>query len=376
MREDLKDAKILIVDDHKPNIILLKEVLRSLGYECVLSTLDPREVKTLLFSFQPDILLLDLNMPYLSGYDILEQIQGTPELNSRFMPVLVLTSDDAPQAKKRSLSEGASDFLAKPFQIAEVGLRIKNLLTTAFLMSQLKDHNAILEDKVLERTRQLSEKNHELTVAKNKAEESDRRYRLLFNANKDSITLFYIDLDGLPSRFVNFNYAGAEILGYSRDELYELTVYDLECDLTPVKLLTRHKKLMANGMINFEATMRTKNGNHRYMEIKAVLIEIGGENTVMQIARDITERVEYIEAIQKQNKALREIAWTQSHIVRAPLARMMGALSLINDIGPDAIKDEDIVKIILQSGKDLDDIIRDISRKTQVTDLFDDNTPV
>lgn len=367
----MKDAKILIVDDQKSNVILLKDVLTILGYLSVDTITDSRQVMPYIISNKPDLLLLDLNMPYLSGYDIMEQIKTHKELQDSFMPILVLTADATNEAKERSLSEGASDFLTKPFELVEVGLRIKNLLTIAYLMSQLKNQNELLEEKVLERTKEISEKNYELTLAKNKAEESDRRYRLLFNANRDSITLFYIDHGGIPSRFINFNYAGAEILGYSRDELYLMSIFDLECDLTQEKLDARHNKLQSDGVVNFEATMITKDGRYRYMEIKAVLIDMGGRKTVMHIARDITERMEYIEAIQNQNKVLRDIAWTQSHVVRSPLARIMGVIPLINDKGADALSDEDVVKIIVDSANELDTVIKDISEKAYLANVFD-----
>ena len=123
----LKKANILIVDDQEANIDVLESFLEMQGYFNVKGTSDPRNVLPLLKSFNPNLLLLDLSMPYLSGFEILEQIKNElPE--NKFLPIIVLTADITKEAKLRSLAGGASDFLTKPFDLMEVGLRIRNLL--------------------------------------------------------------------------------------------------------------------------------------------------------------------------------------------------------------------------------------------------------
>ena len=102
------------------------------------------------------------------------------------------------------------------------------------------------------------------------------------------------------------------------------------------------------------------------MEVKANVFELEGKKAVLNIYRDITDRIKFIEAILKQNRAFKEIAWIQSHVVRAPLARMMGVIHLINDMELEN-KDEELVKflkMILDSAFELDQIIREISEKT------------
>jgi len=162
----LKKAKILIVDDKQENIDVLEGLLENLGYTNIKSTNDPRQVVGLFESFQPDLILLDLMMPYLNGFQVMEQLNLLIPKNT-YLPVLVLTASSSDKDKKQALAKGAKDFVTKPFDFTEVALRIKNLLETRFLHMQLNNQNQILEQKVKERTA-------ELEIAKEKAEESDR----------------------------------------------------------------------------------------------------------------------------------------------------------------------------------------------------------
>lgn len=169
----LKEANILIVDDQEANIDVLEGFLEMQGYLNIKSTTDPRNVIPLLTSFSPDLILLDLSMPYLSGFEVMEQLKTELPANA-FLPIIVLTADITRESKQRSLSLGANDFLTKPFDLIEVGLRIKNLLYTCYLHQQLQLQNQILEEKVKERTRELEQQNVELVIAKEKAEASDK----------------------------------------------------------------------------------------------------------------------------------------------------------------------------------------------------------
>lgn len=169
----LKNANILVVDDQEANLDVLEGFLDMQGYNSIKTTQDPREVIQLFGSFEPDLILLDLSMPYLTGFEVMEQIKSIVSPNT-YLPILVLTADVSTESKQRALSGGASDFLTKPFDLVEVGLRIRNLLFISFLQQQLHSQNQMLEEKVKERTKELESKNAELTLAKEKAEASDR----------------------------------------------------------------------------------------------------------------------------------------------------------------------------------------------------------
>jgi CheY-like chemotaxis protein len=228
MKEDLKDAKILIVDDTLANIEVLENLLMMKGFTNVKSLSDSTQAINTINSFKPELILLDLMMPQVSGFDIMEELKKDPSAFP-LMRILVLTADITPESKKKALSGGASDFLTKPFDLTEVDLRIRNLLYTVFLLSQLTNQNSILEEKVKERTIEL-EKN--------------------------------------------------------------------------------------------------------------------------------------LAAIELQNKALREISWIQSHVVRAPLARMMGAISLLEIKDDAGVTQEEIMDIVITSANEIDKTVREISAKS------------
>jgi len=171
---DLKNAKILIVDDMEANVDVLEGFLEMQGYTNIKTTTDPRLAVSISKSFAPDLVLLDLMMPHLSGFEVMEQLKQLNAVKNSYLPILVLTADITTESKQRALTNGASDFLTKPFDLIEVGLRIKNLLFTCYLMQQAESQNKILEDKVEERTKELHATNMSLMLAKEKAEASDR----------------------------------------------------------------------------------------------------------------------------------------------------------------------------------------------------------
>lgn len=153
---DHKSARILIVDDEPVNIRLLERTLTQVGYHQIEGTTDPRRALELYNEFDPDLILLDILMPYLDGFAVMErlQLQIPP---GAYLPILVLTADINNETKQRALAAGAKDFLTKPFDRSEVLLRIANLLETRFLYAQLQGQNQMLEEKVSERTRALQE---------------------------------------------------------------------------------------------------------------------------------------------------------------------------------------------------------------------------
>jgi putative two-component system response regulator len=148
-------ARILVIDDQEPNVRALRRILATAGYDNVTSTSDGRDVTTIFERLQPDLILLDLLMPRMSGLEVLEQLRVLvpPE---GFVPVLVLTGDVSARARQQALELGAKDFLTKPFDVTEVLLRIRNLLETRHLHVRLQEENASLERRVEERTCELT----------------------------------------------------------------------------------------------------------------------------------------------------------------------------------------------------------------------------
>jgi len=158
------NSRILIVDDKVSNVAMLEDILEDSGYLNLKSTTDSREVVSLYKSFQPDIILLDLMMPFLSGYEVLQALKLQIPADT-FMPILVLTADITTEAKLKALSCGAKDFLSKPFDVYEVRLRIKSLLETRYYYQKLQGNNLELEEKVSARTSELEKANQQLEFA-------------------------------------------------------------------------------------------------------------------------------------------------------------------------------------------------------------------
>ncbi len=140
-QDPFEHAGFLIVDDEAANIGVLRRMLQQWDAINVVSTTDPFETLTLFHAFQPDLMLLDLMMPGLDGFGVMEQLQ--PLLGpDGFLPILVLTADTAGQTKRRALGLGAADFLTKPFDAIELSLRLHNLLERRFLR-RLQNQNQV-----------------------------------------------------------------------------------------------------------------------------------------------------------------------------------------------------------------------------------------
>jgi putative two-component system response regulator len=148
-----RNARILIVDDEPVNVDLLRRLLERAGFSRIESTNDSRQALDLYVKFRPDLILLDLHMPYRDGLEVMDELNQIAEAS--YLPILMLTGDDTPEAKREALSRGAKDFLNKPFHSDEVLLRIGTLLETRFLYLQIQSQNQILEAKVRDRTREL-----------------------------------------------------------------------------------------------------------------------------------------------------------------------------------------------------------------------------
>ena len=151
---DLTGLKILVVDDEPANVALLRYILTAAGYTRLCCVMDARQAMPAFSEFAPDLILLDLMMPFVSGFEIMEQIRAiTPAADA--LPILVLTADVNTESKHRALLAGASDFLTKPFDQVEALLRIRHLLQLRSQHQQLAQHNDHLEDTVRERTGEL-----------------------------------------------------------------------------------------------------------------------------------------------------------------------------------------------------------------------------
>ncbi|MBG6219638.1 MULTISPECIES: EAL domain-containing protein [unclassified Janthinobacterium] len=193
---DIYAAKILIVDDHEVNVRLLEHLLGSGGYTAITSTLDARTVVGLHQRHQFDLIILDLVMPAMSGYAVMDALRPL-ELEG-YLPVLVIAAD--PEAKLAALEAGARDFISKPFDALEVLTRIRNMLEVRLLHRAAHHYNTLLERTVGQRTAEL------------------QRFRGAMDATSDAIFL----VDVLCMTLVDVNDGACRLLGYARGELLAL----------------------------------------------------------------------------------------------------------------------------------------------------------
>ncbi len=154
-------SKILIVGDEPGNVLPLEQMLIQEGYEYLHSASDSTQFLGLFAEIHPDLVLLDLNMPRMDGFEVMKQLKAIDPKS--LVPILVLTALKDEETKLRALRSGAKDFLSKPFDLTEASLRIKNLLEMRLLHQKVQMHNQILEEQVQIRTAELERSAEELT---------------------------------------------------------------------------------------------------------------------------------------------------------------------------------------------------------------------
>ena len=150
---EILNASILIVDDQEANVMLLEQMLRNGGYSNITTTQNPVEVLGLHQQHRYDLILLDLQMPVMDGFEVLEVLKTVEP--GGYLPVLVITAQ--PGHKLQALKAGAKDFVSKPFDLIEVQTRIHNMLEVRLLYRRLNNYNKQLEQTVAERTAELKE---------------------------------------------------------------------------------------------------------------------------------------------------------------------------------------------------------------------------
>ena len=193
---EILNASILIVDDQETNVTLLRQLLSEGGYTRIASTMNPQEVCALHRDNCYDLILLDLQMPGMDGFQVMEALKTNDA--DDYLPVLVITAQ--PGHKLRALLAGAKDFISKPFDLVEVKTRIRNMLEVRLLYKKINNYNQILEERVRERTAELRE--------------SEARYRSLTELASD----WYWEQDE-TGKFTKVSGPVLEMLGIQVDSL-------------------------------------------------------------------------------------------------------------------------------------------------------------
>ncbi|MDP3671446.1 MAG: EAL domain-containing protein [Telluria sp.] len=264
-RENILQARILVVDDVEANVRLLEYLLTSTGYRNVSSSMDPRQVAGLHRANRYDLIVLDLHMPGMNGFEVMEALK--PLETEAYLPVLVVTAE--PDKKLAALEAGARDFVGKPFDPVEVLTRIRNMLEVRLLHRESKQHEELLERTVRERTAEL------------------QRFRSAMDATADAI--FLIDAGSMA--LLDVNDGACRMLGYQREELLRMdpavfglaTRAQLERQADPARDVEREPDLVG-------AELARPGMQAVPVEIYWQVRMVGATRMLIAVARDISER--------------------------------------------------------------------------------------
>jgi PAS domain S-box-containing protein len=202
-------------------------------------------------------------------------------------------------------------------------------------------------------------------------EASEKRYSDLFHLSPQPMYLF--DTDTL--KFLDVNNAAISQYGYSREEFLSMTIEDIKSPEDKMRLAEEMAFAKRNAIDIYRSSFihLTKNGKAIQVELHSNLIPFKDHSARLVLASNITERMEYLKALEVQNKKLTEIAWAQSHVVRAPLARIMALIDMIKNYPELTEENQELLGYVFTSAVELDDVIREISRKAEAVTLEDPN---
>lgn len=334
MRKDPYPYQILVVEDNPGDTLLVTEYLEEtiLAPEVTEATSYKEAKAALLDHSKPfDIVLLDLTLPDKEGESLLTEMVPI----ARNAPIIILTGYSDANFAVKSLSLGASDYL------------LKDNLNPTILYKSLR--------YTLERNK---------TLLHLKA--SEQRYSDLFHLSPQPMWVY--DLETL--RFLDVNQAAIQQYGYSRDEFLSMTIKDIRPkeDIPKLERLVDESKQHESHAFQGEFRHLRKNGDLIYVDIRSNIMQYQGRKAEIVLAHDTTDRIRHMEAIEQQNAKLREIAWTQSHIMRAPVARILGLAALLDPQTSEQDQQE-IVQHLLSSTNELDELIREIVKKAESMDI-------
>lgn len=328
-----KGLKILLIEDNPGDQILVSEYLEEEFSKLKLDIANNFKEAEKFISDNPKafykIILLDLSLPDINKNELLKKIFKLAP-NS---PIIILTGQDDIHIAIEALTLGCTDYLLKDELNST---RLRKSITYAFERKHI--------DKQLE-----------LSV---------KRYQQLFQLNPQPTWVINIH----TGEFLEINNSALDKYGYSKTEFLEMKIHDIDTDYNKKSLLMH---LMQTELLKNENLHEHKLNNGRKIQVKLYgnPIEYQGIDAMLLMAIDLTETESYINQIEAQNQQLKEIAWEQSHLVRAPLTRLMGIIHLLEEKYEKHINEIDeecsfLLKNALSSSHEIDDIIRSIVKKT------------
>jgi len=323
---------ILIIEDNLGDFTLVEDFLFERFISPVITHAKTYKEASQVFKVHCnfDLILLDLSLPDKTGEELIKEIVGC----SKSVPIIVLTGYADINFGLKTLSLGISDYI------------LKDELTAISLYKSI--------------TYSFERKKATLELL-----ESEKRYSDLFQLSP--LPMWVVDVKSL--KFLDVNISTISNYGYTRDEFLSMTLRDIRL----VEEIPNLERDVAEGAKNPDSPRtrlvihKKKDGELMNVEIQIAPIIYKGEVANVVTATDITERMRYIKAIEDQNERLKEISWIQSHIIRAPLTRIMGLIPLIAET-KDAADKTQMLEYLMISANELDEVIREITDKAHKAD--------
>jgi PAS domain S-box-containing protein len=330
MSIDKNNYNILIVEDNPGDYLLIEDYLK----EHILS---PTLTHVKIFedalkvlnkdSSSIDIVLLDLTLPDVSKEDLIIQLKKITHTHA----VIMLTGYSDVEFAIKSLAAGVSDYL------------LKDTITPLVLYKSIlyaKERFSFLKSLL----------------------ESEKQYINLFDLNPNPLWVF----DSQTLDFLEANKAAVELYGYTKEEFLTMTLKDIR----PPEDIHLMQDVVNNTLSNNRNTLKNfilrhqkKDGSIMYVEISNNVIEYNNKKAIIAIATDVTEKLSYIESIKEQNTKLKEIAWMQSHVVRAPLTRLMSLIDVLKSDHLTIDEKEQMLNQILIASNEIDQVVKNIVKK-------------
>lgn len=340
-KKDSRHYNILIIEDNPGDYLLIEDyVLEYIVRPNLVHATSLEEAKKMMSGESGanfDLIMLDLTLPDGDGTELITDIVDIcPDC-----PIIVLTGYTDFEFSVKSLALGISDYL------------LKDELTASSL------YKSIIYN--IERKKTHSE-----------LEESQRRYSNLFHLSPDPTWVYDVE----SNRFLDINEAAIRQYGYTREEFLSMKIDRLEPkhehvveEVSPLASWFDHQTAHREEIYRHQK----KNGEIIFVENQTSEILFQGKIAHIRVAHDITERINYIDAIEKQNQRFNEISWIQSHVVRAPIARLMGLIDLIKHPASDEQLKSELLAYVLESAQELDGIVKEITLKAEQIDLNRDS---
>ncbi|MFZ6051218.1 PAS domain S-box protein [Halocola ammonii] len=328
MEKDRGTYRILVIEDNPGDFLLVSDyiedhILRPHVTHVESYQLAEKALKDTSKIF--DIILLDLSLPDKRGEGLIKSMMA---LNNK-VPIIALTGYSDLNFATRSISTGLADYL------------IKEDLTPTILYKSIVYN--------IERYRYIQ------TI-----KESERRYSDLFHLSP--IPMWVAETSS--GKFLDLNEAAEKKYGYEKSEFLQMTVRDIEAKDEECEEENKHTHKTQKGFEG-QAKHCKKSGELFYVDLSKNYITYQSKNAELTLANDITERILHERTIESQNEKLKDIAWIQSHVVRAPVARMMGLINLIKEGDLDENQIGEFLGHVLNSADELDNIIKDVVGKSK-----------